>query len=94
MTSKRVPIRQVDFDPDKDAINQKKHGISLARAADYEIEIQIEDTRRNYGETRWRSYGKIDGVLYALAFTIRNERIRAISLRRADFKELRRYVAQ
>ncbi|MGZ8369823.1 MAG: hypothetical protein ACXWVH_02080 [Caulobacteraceae bacterium] len=41
------------YDPAKDEINRRKHGVSLARAADLEIAIAVEDARRDYGESRF-----------------------------------------
>lgn len=72
----------IEFDSDKDARNIAKHGISLARAADMRILNFIEDDRNAYGETRYRAWGLIDGSPHCLAFTYRDGRIRAISLRR------------
>lgn len=82
----------IDFDPDKDERNIAKHGISLARAADMRILNFIEDDRDEYGETRYRAWGLIDGQPHCLAFTNREGRIRAISLRRTHQKEFARYV--
>lgn len=82
----------VEFDPAKDEINIRKHGVSLRRAADLVIEAFILDTRVDYGEERFRAYGTIDGLDYCLGCTIRGERVRAISLRRAHAKEMRRHV--
>jgi uncharacterized DUF497 family protein len=36
---------RVEFDPEKDAANGAKHGISLARTADIEILHFVEDVR-------------------------------------------------
>lgn len=83
---------QIEFDPAKDEINIAKHGVSLARAADLEILAFIEDDRNDYGETRYRAWGLIDGLAHCLAFTDRNGRLRAISLRRAHKKEMDRYA--
>ena len=49
-------------------------------------------TQGDYGETRYRAWGLIDGKAYCLAFTDRNGTLRAISLRRARKKEIDRYV--
>ena len=81
-----------DFDPAKEAINLSKHGISLARWVDLDIQVTFVDDRRDYGEIRYRAYGLIDGVSYCLVFTDRNEKVRPISLRRAHAKEMRRHV--
>jgi uncharacterized DUF497 family protein len=86
-------VVDIEFDPDKDRRNVEKHGISLARAVDFEILTFIEDTRFDYGETRYRAWGLLDGVYHALAFTMRSDRIRIIMLRRAREKEIRRHVA-
>jgi uncharacterized DUF497 family protein len=48
----------------------------------------------DYGEPRYRAYGFIDGAAHCLVFTVRNERYRPISLRRAHAKEMRRHVKE
>lgn len=45
------------------------------------------DERQDYGERRFRALGLIDGCLHALVFTPRAERLRLISLRRANERE-------
>jgi len=82
----------IDFDEEKDQANIAKHGVSLAWAGDFEILRFIEDDRQDYGEVRYRAWGTIDKVPHALVFTVREGRIRAISLRRAHSKEIRRYA--
>ena len=79
------------FDPDKDAANIAKHGVSLARAADLEDAVIEVDTRFTR-EPRFRAYGSIDGLSYCLAFTLRDDHVRAISPRRTHLKEHRRHV--
>jgi uncharacterized protein len=83
---------EIDFDPAKNEINISKHGISLARAADLEIRAVIEDTRIDYGEVRHRAFGFIEGAAYCLVFAVRGDAIRAISLRRAHSREMKRYA--
>ncbi len=82
------------FDAAKDEANRAKHGLSLNLAGEMEMDeaIVVADDRKDYGEDRFRAFGLIDGVLCCLVFTIRGEDIRAISLRRARPKELRRYA--
>jgi uncharacterized DUF497 family protein len=48
----------------------------------------------DYGETRYRAYGYIDGVAHSLVFTLRGSDVRVISLRRAHKKEMKRYASQ
>jgi uncharacterized protein len=79
------------FDPLKDAGNIEKHGVSLSLALELEIVAVLPDTRKAYGEVRFRAFGYIDGVAHCLAFTYRGDDIRPISLRRAHAKEMKRH---
>ncbi len=81
-----------EFDPAKEAVNLAKHGVSLARWVDLEVRAIIRDDRFDYGEPRFRAYRHIESVAYCLVFTMRGERQRPISLRRAHAKEMRRYA--
>jgi hypothetical protein len=80
----------IEFDAQKDAANLEKHGISLSRADEMAIEAVSPDP--HISEARWRAFGRIGGRMFCLIFTVRDGRIRAISLRRAHGKEYRRYV--
>ena len=82
----------IEFDPDKDAANTAKHRISLGRAVDCEILHYQADDRHDYGETRYRAWGLLDGAYHAMAFTFRDGVVRVIMLRRAHEKEIDRYV--
>jgi uncharacterized protein len=81
---------KIEFDPEKDAINREKHGISLARGVDLSDIIVVEDGR--YDEARFRLYGQIDGDWYCAAVTLRKDAVRIINLRRAHSKEIKRHV--
>ncbi len=83
----------IEFDPQKEAINLERHGLSLADAAMMDLptaHVEIDD-RFDYGEVRYRAFGRIDGEGYCLAFVIRGTALRPISFRRAHEKEMRRY---
>jgi uncharacterized protein len=84
---------RVEFDSDKDEVNRCKHGISLAAAAqlDFDAALVVADERRDWGEPRFRAFGPIGGRLHVLAFTMRGGALRAISLRKANAREKRRY---
>ena len=84
------------FDPAKNARNIAVHGISLARAVDFEWHdaLIVEDTRRDYGERRFLAYGLIESRLYVLVHTPREGRVHVISLRKANKREVRRYENQ
>ena len=84
---------QIEFDPAKDRINMEKHGISLAAAADIDLDsaIIIEDRRFGYGEARFLAYASIFGRLHVLWFTMRGTVVRVIGLRRANRRERNKY---
>lgn len=83
----------IEFDPAKDAINIETHGLSLADAAAFDLttSVILTDDRKDYGETRFRAFGRIDGQGFCLVFVVRNNNLRPISFRRAHEKEMRRY---
>jgi uncharacterized DUF497 family protein len=84
---------EITFDSEKDRKNRAKHGVSLADAAMFEWDSfkYDVDSRRDYGEPRWRGYAFIEDRLYAVAFTFRDESIRIISLRKANNREMDDY---
>lgn len=82
----------ITFDPAKEAANIAKHGISLARVADLEPILVVEDDRYDYGEVRKLVFGTIGRVAYCAVITERRTETRVISLRRARAKEIKRYV--
>ena len=80
-----------EFDPAKDAANIAKHGVSLARAGELQVVAIVDDGR--FAEPRRRAYGYLDGLAYCLAYTMRGQNIRAISLRRAHQEEMDDYTS-
>ena len=50
-----------------------------------------EDTRYGYGEDRYQLTGSIEGRLYVLVFTPRNDVMRIISARKANQREVKQY---
>jgi uncharacterized DUF497 family protein len=84
---------EIEFDPDKDRINREKHGLSLSEAARIDIDAAfiVPDRRRAYGESRSQAYCLIDGQLHVLAYTMRGTALRAISLRKANRREVNHY---
>ncbi len=84
----------VKFNPAKDAKNIREHGISLRRAEDFDFDAASYDIddREDYGEVRWNAVGFLDARLYSLTFTeVKEDVIRAISLRKASTEESKRY---
>lgn len=53
--------------------------------------IEVDD-RKHYGETRFRAMGYIGLPLYVMVFTLRDNAVRLISLRKANSREVKRYA--
>ena len=85
---------QIEFDPAKDASNQEKHGLSLALAEqlDWDASLVWIDNRYEYGELRLIALAPDTGILYYVAFVVRGDARRIISLRRANRREVKHYV--
>ncbi|HEV2577303.1 MAG TPA: BrnT family toxin [Acidobacteriaceae bacterium] len=84
----------VGFDRAKDAINRRKHGVSLQAAERFDLDtaLFVLDDSQDYGEQRYNAIGWIEGTLHVLTFTIRQQQVRAISLRRATRQEQKQYA--
>jgi uncharacterized protein len=80
-----------EWDEAKDAQNLAKHGLSLAEAVrlDWTVGANVVDTRFAYGEIRVTRFAPLDGRLHVCVFTDRNGRLRIISLRKANQREIR-----
>jgi uncharacterized DUF497 family protein len=78
-----------EWDERKAACNLSKHGVAFDHVVLFEFELAVEtiDDRWDYGETRMIAYAPLNGSLHALVYTRRDDRIRVISLRRANERE-------
>ena len=87
---------EIEFDPAKDESNIRKHGISLARAAelDWNECWERRDDRTDYGEARYVGLAPLDNRLYVVVYTERGDVTRVISLRKANQREYDDYVRQ
>ncbi|WP_375429218.1 BrnT family toxin [uncultured Sphingomonas sp.] len=80
------------YDPAKDVINRFKHGLSFQDFHGFDAEPTVTvDNRFDYGERRFRAFGRISGVPHCLVYTETGAGVRAISFRRVHGKEFRRY---
>lgn len=84
---------EFEWDQAKDAANRAKHGLSLADAArlDWAGGVDVVDFRQDYGEIRVTRYTSLEGRLHVCVFTDRNDRLRIISLRKANQREIKQY---
>lgn len=87
------------WDPKKDRINRRKHGLGFETALRVFSDpfAMSERDRIEDGEERWQTIGLIEGVMVVLvAHTFREDpdgtvTVRIISARRATSQERRRY---
>ena len=89
-----IKTAEISFDPAKNEANICERGLSFALVKDefeWSTAQVIEDTRRDYGERRYRALGLIGTRLHALIYTPRGTGIHVISLRKANQREVRRY---
>jgi len=82
-----------DFDPAKDTVNIAKHGLSLGDAAllDWDKAATYPDRRKDYGEVRMIALAPLGKRVHSVVFVDRDGKRRIISLRKAHFKEVKRY---
>ncbi len=80
---------EIEYDSAKEERNLRARGISLQAAiAIFEGKPTIKpDNRRDYGEARMIATGEIAGRLHVCVYTQRDQKMRIISLRRANRRE-------
>jgi uncharacterized protein len=86
---------EFQFDPHKDKLNLKRHGLSLefARRMHWDEALVWIDDRFEYNEARMVALVPLDSTLYYVAFVDRADELRrVISLRKAEKKEVLYYV--
>jgi uncharacterized DUF497 family protein len=83
-----------EHDPKKLAENVTKHLVwfDLADGFDWDTAQIIVDNRRQYAETRFRATGLIALRVHVLVFCFRETKIRLISLRKANPREVKHYA--
>ena len=82
------------WDDDKAERNWRSHAVSFEAARDaFSDAFAIEwlDTTQRTDELRFITLGMIDHRLLFVAYTLREDRIRIISARKAEHHERRRY---
>jgi hypothetical protein len=83
------------WDPEKDALNRRKHGLSLAEGVDALKDPNFYfwfDERFDYGEERVITLGVSKGqVLYVVSTETEDTLTRIISVRKAEDYEIEQY---
>lgn len=86
-----------EWDDSKNAQCVRERGFSFADVApafaDPRRRVET-DERREYGEDRYRLYGRIGGRLFVVVYTMRGRAVRIISARKANAREQETYDDQ
>jgi uncharacterized DUF497 family protein len=82
-----------EFDPAKSAANLKKHGIDFVGAqALWRDPDRLDIPARSTDESRAQIIGRIGDAVWSAFITVRGNRIRIISVRRARDEEKAAYL--
>ncbi len=84
---------QFEWDAKKNKANVAKHDLSFedaSRAFSGPMLSRVDD-RREYGEERWIALGRIEDIAVVIAYTIRFDKVRIISARKANRNETKAY---
>src|SRR4051812_17201346 len=84
---------KISFDPNKDASNQRDHQLSLAfgERVLWGRVFEFSDTRFDYSEERLVCFGYVEGRLHVCVYTVREDTVRIISVRKANDREIKKY---
>lgn len=87
---------KITYDMAKNIRNIEERGLAfdLVENLDWNSAKIIEDIRKDYGDRRFRVAGLINGRLYIVVFTPRNDDLHVISFRKANAREVKEYGRQ
>jgi uncharacterized protein len=83
---------RLTFDPAKRAKTLAERGLDFADAdiVFAGVTVEVEDTRKNYGETRIICYGHLQGRLVVVGYVPRGASRHIFSMRKANAREQER----
>ena len=84
---------ELEWDEVKRRANYAKHGLDFrdAEKVFQGITLTAEDNRQDYGEKRFISLGLLEDMVVVVVYTARREKIRIISMRKANQREKQAY---
>lgn len=88
---------EFEWDINKEKLNLRKHGIPFPFATRFFLganRMERLNNRDNCKETRWLTIGLVDAIEIVVCYTIRGEKIRIISARKAEHHERKKYWAR
>lgn len=86
---------KITFDATKRHKNVEGRGLDFVRAGEvFEgATATVRDERKEYGETRFITTGRLDGRIVVVVWTPRGHARRIISMRKANEREIKKYSA-
>jgi uncharacterized protein len=92
----RAMTSDFEWDPQKAKANVELRGIDFDTVSqlDWTTAQMFVDDRKDYGEERLMVRGFIGNRLHILICVMRSERLRVISLRKANMRERRAYASE
>jgi uncharacterized DUF497 family protein len=89
-------VLEISYDAEKRAWTLEQRGVDFEDSVHVfaGTTITIEDDRKDYGETRYQTFGLLHGRLVAVVWTPREEARHIISMRKANDRERRKFAAQ
>ena len=88
---------RISYDPEKRAKALAERGLDFERAPEVfaGLQLQIEDDRRDYGETRWQTIGRLNDEMVMVVWTPRDGDVRhIISMRKCNEREREKYLSR
>jgi len=79
----------ITYDPDKRARTLRERGLDFEDAPIVfaGLTVDVEDTRKDYGEMRMICYGKLEGRLVVISYTPRGADRHIFSMRKGNIRE-------
>jgi uncharacterized protein len=79
----------LSFDPDKRDRTLAGRGLDFIHSGRVfnDLTVEFEDSRRDYGERRILCYGRLEGRLVAIVYTLRGQARHIVSMRKANERE-------
>ncbi|MCY4646071.1 MAG: BrnT family toxin [Gammaproteobacteria bacterium] len=81
-----------EWDETKRESNIRKHGVDFHAISAFEWEEAVGRFDDRHEEARWIAIGFIGPRLHVVAYTVRGDIVRVISLRKAQPREIRGYA--
>lgn len=83
---------RITFDALKQQKNLNKRGLDFRRAEEVfnSVSVTVIDPRRDYGEPRYVTFGRLDDQVIVIVWTPRGSARRIISMRRANGREIKK----